>query len=187
MRIMGICGSLRSAAYSLTVLQALRAVAPPSIDMSICLLHDIPMFDPDRSDVQNELPAVKAFRQAIVVADGIVITTPEYNHSIPGALKNALEWLHGRPGLLEQKPLAVASSTPGHTGGVHAQLALRSILKSMGGNVLAEPELAFANVGNLFDAGGAPVEAATGEALETFMLAVQDWTAAPPTEKPRGR
>jgi chromate reductase, NAD(P)H dehydrogenase (quinone) len=179
MRIMGICGSLRSAAYSLTVLQALRAAAPPSIDISVCRLHDIPMFDPDHRDVQNELPSVKAFRQAIIAADGIVIATPEYNHSIPGALKNALEWLHGRPGLLEQKPVAVVSSTPGPNGGVHAQRALRSILKSMGSNVLAEPELAFADVRNKFDAGGAPVEAATGKALEAFMLAVRDWIASP--------
>ena len=150
--------------------------------MSICRLHDIPMFDPDHADAQSVVPNVKAFRQAIIAADGIVITTPEYNHSIPGALKNALEWLHGRPGLLEQKPIAVVSSTPGKTGGLHAQHALRSILKSMGGNVLAEPELAFADVRNAFDAGGAPVDAARGQALEAFMLAVRDWVASPPLQ-----
>ena len=169
MRILGICGSLRSAAYSLLTLQALSTVSPQSLELSIRRLLDVPMFIPEEHSERRFPPSAALLREQVVAADGIVITTPEYNHSIPGALKNALEWLHGRPGLLEDKPVAVISTAPGPHGGINAQHALRLILKSMGARALTLPDLSFSDIGTKFDAEGALIDEPTRKSLEAFI------------------
>lgn len=173
MRIMGICGSLRNGAYSLFTLQALSAVAPPAFDLSIRRLLDVPMFSPEEHNARKFAPSVALLREQVVAADGILISTPEYNHSIPGALKNALEWLHGRPGLLETKRVAIVSSAPGPHGGIHAQHALRLILESMDAHVLELPEISINDVRNKFDAEGALTDEPTRNSLKAFMQAFE--------------
>jgi len=173
MRVLAICGSLRNGAYSLLALQALSALASPPFDVGIRRLSDVPMFSPDDYEAHHYPASAASFREDVVAADGIVIATPEYNQSIPGALKNALEWLHGRPGLLEGKPVAMLSTSPGPNGGMHAQYALRSILKSMGARVLELPDLAISDVRNKFDKQGAPTDDATRTSLKAFLQALE--------------
>ncbi|MGA2392994.1 MAG: NADPH-dependent FMN reductase [Candidatus Lustribacter sp.] len=173
MRILGICGSLRDGAYSLFVLQALKAVASPATDLNIRRLHDVPMFGPDDHAKRNFPPGAESLREQVIAADAILIATPEYNHSVPGALKNALEWLHGRPGLLEDKPAGMVSTAPGPHGGINAQHALQLILTSMGAKALSLPEIAVNDVRNKFDAGGALTDEPARESLEAFMKAFE--------------
>jgi chromate reductase len=171
MRILGICGSLRNAAYSLLALEALKATSPPPIEMQILRLFELPIFNPDEYEAGTCSAKVGSFREQIVASDGILISTPEYNHSIPGVLKNALEWLHGKPGLLEGKPAAIVSTAPGPHGGIHAQRALRLILESMDARLLTLPEICIGDVRKKFDALGVPTNEATRESLEAFMQA----------------
>jgi chromate reductase, NAD(P)H dehydrogenase (quinone) len=178
MRIMGICGSLRNAAFSLWALQALSAVSSPSLDLSIRRLSDVPMFSPEDHAERRFPPSAALLREQVVAADGFVISTPEYNHSFPGALKNALEWLHGKPGLLADKPVAIISTSPGPTGGIHAQRALRPILESLGANVLTQPELSISDVRNKFDADGALIDEATRKSLKAFTQAFEAFSLA---------
>ena len=173
MRIVGICGSLRNGAYSLFALQALSAAAPPALDLSIRRLLDVPMFIPEDHAKRKFPPAAEALREQVSAADAIVIATPEYNHSIPGALKNALEWLHGRPGLLEDKPVGLISTAPGPHGGIHAQHALQLIMTSMGAKALPLPEIAIAEVREKFDADGKLTDEPTRQSLEAYMKAFE--------------
>jgi chromate reductase, NAD(P)H dehydrogenase (quinone) len=173
MRILGICGSLRNGAFSLFVLQALNAVASPASDLSIQRLHDVPMFNPEDHANRKFPLGAASLREHVTAADAIVIATPEYNHSIPGALKNALEWLHGRPGLLEDKPVGMVSTAPGPHGGIYAQHALALILKSMGATALTLPEIAITDVRNKFAADGALLDEPTRETLEVYMKAFE--------------
>jgi chromate reductase len=173
MRIMGICGSLRNAAFSLFALQALSGASSPTLDLSIRRLLDVPMFIPEDHAERRFPTGAALLREQVVAADGFVISTPEYNHSFPGALKNALEWLHGKPGLLEDKPVAIISTSPGHTGGIHAQRALRPVLESLGAKVLPLPELSINDARNKFDADGALIDEATRKSLEAFMQAFE--------------
>lgn len=173
MRILGICGSLRNGAFSVFVLQALSAASSPASDLSIRRLLDVPMFMPEDHAQRRFPPGAETLREQVIAADAIVIATPEYNHSVPGALKNALEWLHGRPGLLEDKPVGMVSTAPGPHGGIHAQHALRLILESMGAKALTLPEIAVNDVRNKFAADGTLQDEPTRKSLEAFMQALE--------------
>src|ERR1700727_44359 len=91
-RIAGISGSLRRASFSTALLKILAEKATPSIEIEVVTLEDIPLYNEDL-DREPEIPAVAMLKKAIAEGDGVLIVTPEYNHGIPGILKNALDWL----------------------------------------------------------------------------------------------
>jgi len=90
-RIAGISGSLRRASFSTALLKILAEKALPAIEIQVVTLEDIPLYNEDL-DRKPEVPAVAAFKRVIAESDGVLIATPEYNHGIPGVLKNALDW-----------------------------------------------------------------------------------------------
>jgi chromate reductase len=175
MRILGICGSLRNGAYSLSALQACKEVAPPGFDFTVRRLLDIPMFNEDVYEADGYPPGVAILREEVAAADGIVISTPEYSHAIPGALKNALDWLHGEPGLLIDKPAAILSTAPGSLGGIRAQYELRMILQAMGAATLAKPEVYVAGSRTKFDASGTLTDENARKSLRTLMQSLEAW------------
>jgi chromate reductase len=138
MTILAISGSLRAASYNTDLLRAAAAVAPE--DMSVVLwegLKDVPPYDQD-DDVEPAPPAVADLRAAVGAADAVLIATPEYNSSVPGQLKNALDWV-SRPiatNPLRSKPVAVVGASTGVFGAVWAQAELRKVLAAMGARVL---------------------------------------------------
>src|SRR3954467_4873899 len=158
MRILGISGSLRRGSHNRKLLRAAAAALPPGVDLvEWDGLADLPAFDED----QEKTPAepVRAFLDLIASADALLIATPEYNASLPGALKNALDWA-SRPfpsSVLRCKPSAVIGASTGLFGAVWAQAEVRKVLKTSGAHVL-ESELpvgmadaAFAEDGTLAD------------------------------------
>src|SRR6476659_2535592 len=158
MRILGISGSLRRGSNNRKLLRAAAAALPPGVDLVEWNgLADLPAFDED----QEKTPAepVRAFLEEIASADALLIATPEYNASLPGALKNALDWA-SRPfpsSVLRCKPAAVIGASTGLFGAVWAQAEVRKTMKASGAYVL-ESELpvgmadsAFADDGTLFD------------------------------------
>jgi chromate reductase len=159
MRVLAISGSLRSESNSTALLRALREEAPAGVDIEIWDgLRDIPPYDGDE-DLTPGPATVEAFRQLIREIDAVFFATPEYNSSIPGALKNALDWA-SRPmatNAFRNKPVAVIGSSAGAFGGVWAAAELRTVLAAMGARV-TEAELAvghahekFADDGTLAD------------------------------------
>jgi chromate reductase len=143
MRVLAISGSLRRDSNNTALLRALREEAPAGVEVEVWDgLKEIPPYDGD-DDVVPGPPQVEAFRSLVREADAVFFATPEYNSSIPGALKNALDWA-SRPlatNAFRNKPVAVIGSSAGAFGGVWAAAELRKVLGAMGARV-TEVEMA---------------------------------------------
>lgn len=141
MRVLALGGSLRSGSLSSELLRGAAAAAPEEVEVVLYEgLKEIPPYDAD-DDVPGEQPAaVERLKAALAEADAVLVSTPEYNHSIPGVLKNALDWV-SRP-LVDSpvlnKPAAVLSSSTGMFGGVWAAAETRKVLGALGARVLDE-------------------------------------------------
>jgi chromate reductase, NAD(P)H dehydrogenase (quinone) len=140
MRVLGISGSLRRDSHNTRLLRAAAAELPPGWELELWDgLRDVPPYDEDL-DVEPAPPAVRSLRDAIADADALVIATPEYNGSVPGALKNAIDWA-SRPRattVLGSKPALVVGATTGLFGAVWAQAELRKVLHTAGAHALEE-------------------------------------------------
>jgi chromate reductase, NAD(P)H dehydrogenase (quinone) len=146
-RVVGISGSLRRASFSTSLLKVLAEKAAPAIDLQVVTLENIPLYNEDL-DQKPEVPSVAAFRKLIAESDGVLITTPEYNHGVPGVLKNALDWA-SRPvfeSCFKGKPVSIISSSKAFTGGVRAQYQLREALISMHAHLVMGPEVVVGGV-----------------------------------------
>ena len=137
MRVLGISGSLRRDSHNTELLRAAASLLPSGVEFEIYDgLKDIPPFDEDH---EGDAPqAVHRLREEIGAADAVLIATPEYNHSIPGHLKNALDWV-SRPhdtNTLRNKPVAVMGASTGMFGAVWAQAELRKVLSALGARVI---------------------------------------------------
>ena len=154
MRILGVSGSLRSDSHNLRLLRAAAAVLPPEAELvTFSGLKAIPPFDED--DERTPAPAVLNWREEIAGADALLFATPEYNSSIPGVLKNAVDWA-SRPiatAALRNKPAAVIGASTGMFGAVWAQAELRKSLAAAGARVI-DGELPVADAENAFQADG---------------------------------
>ena len=137
MKVLAISGSLREASNNTALLRALREEAPEGVEVEIWHdLKEIPPYDADDDVVPGPAP-VEALRALVREADAVFFATPEYNSSVPGALKNALDWA-SRPlatNVFRNKPVAVISSSAGAFGGVWAAAELRKVLGAMGARV----------------------------------------------------
>ena len=156
MRILGICGSLRRDSWNRRTLEAARRLVPPGV--ALRLYEDVASLPPyDQDEDRRPAPAaVQLLRDAIAAADAVLVVTPEYNGSVPGALKNALDWA-SRPfpdNCLRDKPVAVVAGSPSRFGGVWAQGDLRRILGICGARVV-DREVALAHLPERFADDGA--------------------------------
>ncbi len=177
MRVLAISGSLRDASNSTALLRALREEAPEGVDVVLWDgLKSMPPYDQD-DDVFPAPAAPAAFRELVREADAVFFATPEYNSSVPGALKNALDW-GSRPlatNAFRNKPVAVISSSAGAFGGVWAAAELRKVLGAMGARV-TEAELSVGHAHEKLDDQGQladdDVRAGLAEALQTLLAEV---------------
>ncbi|HEU5371935.1 MAG TPA: NAD(P)H-dependent oxidoreductase [Gaiellaceae bacterium] len=174
MRVLAISGSLRRDSNTTALLRALREEAPAGVEIEIWNgLKDIPPYDGD-DDVVPGPATVEAFRALVREADAVFLATPEYNSSIPGALKNALDWA-SRPlatNAFRNKPVAVIGSSAGAFGGVWAAAELRKVLGAMGARV-TEVEVAVGHAHDKLDELGElsdhDVRDGLREALDTLL------------------
>ena len=154
MKLLGISGSLRRDSYNSLLLDNVRELLADDVELAVYeALKDVPPFDED--DETEPSPAVAHLRDAIAGADAILFATPEYNSSIPGQLKNAIDWA-SRPvatAPLRNKPVAVVGASTGMFGGLWAQAELRKVLARTGARVL-DSELAVPLAGTQFDEAG---------------------------------
>jgi chromate reductase, NAD(P)H dehydrogenase (quinone) len=174
MRVLAISGSLRAASYNTALLRALREEAPDGVVVELWNgLKEIPPYDAD-DDVSPGPRKVEDLRSLVREADAVFFATPEYNSSVPGALKNALDWA-SRPlatNAFRNKPVAVIGSSAGAFGGVWAAAELRKVLGAMGARVV-DAELAVGHTADKFDIEGTLVDddvrQGLREALETLL------------------
>jgi chromate reductase, NAD(P)H dehydrogenase (quinone) len=166
LRILAISGSLRDASYNTALLRALREEAPEGIEIELWQgLKEIPPYDADDDTVPGP-DSVEAFRELVREVDAVFFSTPEYNSSVPGALKNALDWA-SRPlatNSFRNKPVAVIGASAGAFGAVWAAAELRKVLGAMGSRV-TEAELAVGHAMDKFDADGRLVDDETRQGL----------------------
>ena len=159
MRVLGISGSLRRDSYNTKLLRAAEELLPPFVEFELFDgLKAIPPYD-EEDDVHPGPEAVEALRRAVAEADAIVFATPEYNSSIPGQLKNAIDWL-SRPlatNPLRNKPVVVIGASTGAFGAVWSQAELRKVLGATGARVV-EAEVAVGHAPTRFDEQGSLVD-----------------------------
>jgi chromate reductase, NAD(P)H dehydrogenase (quinone) len=171
MRILGISGSLRRDSHNTRLLRATRQLLPAGAELEI--FDQLAAIPPYNEDDEHEFPpAVAALKAAIADADALLVATPEYNASIPGVLKNALDWV-SRPVAdtpLRGKPAAVVGASTGLFGAVWAQAETRKVLSTIGARVL-DSELPIAQAHEALGENGLPVEV---EALEVLAATVRD-------------
>ncbi|HZT15209.1 MAG TPA: NADPH-dependent FMN reductase [Gaiellaceae bacterium] len=170
MRVLAISGSLRRGSHNAALLRAAAEEAPRGVDVRLWNgLREIPPYDAD-DDVVPGPPAVEELRAAVRAADAVLIATPEYNASVPGALKNALDWA-SRPlatNAFRNKPVAVIGSSTGAFGAVWSQAELRKVLATMGARVV-DAELAVGHAQEKLDADGRVVDDEVRDSLREVL------------------
>lgn len=176
--IAGIAGSLRQGSFNRALLRAAQEVAPASLRITVHDLSPIPLYN---ADVEaSAVPAsVTELRDAVRAADGLLIATPEYNHGVPGVLKNAIDWLSRPPrgSALDEKPAAILGASPGMTGTARAQSQLRQAFVFTNTFALTQPEVLVARAAEKFDPAGRLTHEATREHLVKFLVRFAEWVA----------
>ena len=170
-----IVGSLRKESFSLKVANAFAKLAPPSLKLEIHTLHGLSFFN---QDLEANPPAdwVK-FRETLQKADAVLFVTPEYNRSIPGVLKNAIDVAsrpYGKSSFLG-KPVGIVSNSPGPLGGVAAAMNLKQLLPGISGPILQQPEIYLNGIGDAFDEKGNVGKESLEKVLKDYITAFAAW------------
>jgi chromate reductase, NAD(P)H dehydrogenase (quinone) len=169
--IVTIAGSLRKESFSLKIANALAKLAPASLKLEVMTPQGISFFN---QDLEAAPPADwVAFREKLQKSNGVLFVTPEYNRSIPGVLKNAIDVAsrpYGKSSLIG-KPIGIVSNSPGPLGGVSAAKHLQNILPGISGPIMGQPETYLTQVGEAFNEKGELVREALQKVLEQFLAA----------------
>jgi chromate reductase len=168
----GISGSLRKASYNTALLQAARSLLPASITFETAEIGSLPLFNPDL-DVPELLEHVNKFRETLQRADALVISSPEYNYSIPGVLKNAIDWAsRGKDSPLMNKPVAIMGASPGMLGTARMQMHLRQVFLFNNMIPVNRPEVFVSQAKSKFDTAGNLTDESTVRTLQMQMDAL---------------
>lgn len=170
-----VVGSLRKGAYSRMTARALMSVAPESLELEIVEIGDLEMYNQDLDGIPPDSWTV--FRDKLVGFDAFLFVTPEYNRSVTGAMKNAVD-VGSRPpgkGVWGGKPGAIVSTSPGAMGGVSAHLNLRQTLIALNVEIMPQPEMYIGGVNKLFDEDGNLIVDATRDFFTKFMASFATW------------
>ncbi len=173
-----LVGSLRRESFSRKMAHALAALAPESLTLKIAEIGDLALYDEDAEATEAGPPAAwRAFRDQVRPADAVLFVTPEYNRSVPGVLKNAID-VGSRPyghSVWNGKPGAILSTSPGAIGGFGANQHLRQSMVFLNVPTMQMPEAYIGGIGTLFDAQGGVVKDETRAFLTKFMAAFAAW------------
>ena len=175
-KILGFAGSLRKASYNRALLRAASEVIPAEASLEIFELDGT---SPYNQDIEKNLPEkVKTFKQKIREADAILIVTPEYNRSVSGVLKNAINWASRPSGdnPFDDKPVAIMSASTGALGATRAQYHLRQILVFLNMHAINRPEVAVNFAPQKFDENGKLIDAQTRDLTKQLLEALVAWT-----------
>lgn len=168
LHLAGISGSLRKGSFNTMLLNAAADLLPEGVTMSILSIKDIPVYngDLDLPEVPERPESVNIFRDALARADALVIVSPEYNYSIPGGLKNAIDWAsRGLDSPLLNKPVALMGATPGMWGTVRMQTAFLPVFQALNMKPVQKPEVLVAIAGSKFDESGKLTDQLTSDSI----------------------
>jgi NAD(P)H-dependent FMN reductase len=180
-RIVGIAGSLRKASFNVSLLRAAQRVAPADLQVEIASIRGVPPFDADQ-EAAGFPEAVTALKETLATADGLLLVTPEYNGSVPGVLKNAIDWM-SRPAsdmgrVFGGKPVGHLGATPGMGGTRLSQAAWLPIFRVLEMRPFFGKQLYVAGAAKVFDDSGALVDAKVEGLLTAYMAAFSSFVAS---------
>jgi chromate reductase len=175
-KILAFAGSLRKGSYNKALVRAAVEVAPENVTIEVFDLEGIPLFNQDSEN--NPPPKVTEFKEKIRNADALLIATPEYNYSIPGVLKNAIDWASRpyRDNSLADKPVAIMSASTGMLGGGRAQYHLRQSFVFLNMHPVNKPEVILPFAAQNFDADGKLTNEQTKILIKQLIEALVAWT-----------
>jgi NAD(P)H-dependent FMN reductase len=173
MRIVALSGSLRHGSYNTQLARALAQQAPEGCEVEVATPAGIPLYDNDVETREGIPEAAQALKDRVAAAHGLILVTPEYNQSIPGVLKNTIDWMTRPPGdiapVFRGKPVAVCGATAGGAGTRSAQYAWLPILRTLGTRPFSERLLMVSKAGEQFDASGQLVDDNMRERVSTLI------------------
>src|SRR6266567_777546 len=171
--VIGFSGSLRRGSYNTAVLRAAGSMMPSDSELRIESIAGIPLYDGDDEAAQGVPDLVSRLKDAITAADGLLLVTPEYNNSLPGVAKNAIDWLSRPPAdigkVFGNKPVAIAGASPGGFGTVLAQNAWLPVFKTLGAQVWSGGRLLVARANTVVNEKGEITDAAARDNIRKFV------------------
>lgn len=181
-KLIGISGSLRKGSYNGALLRAAAELSPAGTAVEIGTIAGIPLYDGDQESEHGIPQPVSALKDKIAAADGLLLVTPEYNGSLPGVFKNAIDWL-SRPAsdidrVFGNKPVAIMGATPGRAGTRLAQTAWLPVLRALGARAWFGEQLYVAGAGQVFDPQGRLVDEKIKQVLSEFMAGFAAFVSA---------
>jgi chromate reductase, NAD(P)H dehydrogenase (quinone) len=175
-RVLGVSGSLRRGSFNTAALWTAQEMAPAGMTIDIFDLAPIPLYNEDVR-AQGFPPAVEEFRRRIKEADALLIATPEYNYSVPGVLKNAIDWASRPPDQpFDGKPMALFGASPSFTGSARAQYHLRQVFIYLNPLIMNRPEVFITSAHTKFDAQGKLTDETTRGHIRNLLDAFKQWT-----------
>ena len=170
--IVAISGSLRAKSYNTMLLRAVQAAAPAGTTIEIAPIRDIPLYDADVDAASGAPPSVRALKEQISAADGLLLATPEYNHSIPGVLKNAIDWASRPaadiPRVFGGRVVGIVGATTGQGGTILAQAAWLPVLRALGMVPFFGGRVIVSGAAKVFDADGTVQDPAVRAQVEKY-------------------
>jgi chromate reductase len=176
MKVLGISGSLRKASFNSAALRAAQSIVPAGMTIELAEIGDIPLYNEDVRSAGLPAP-VERFRGQIAAADALMFAMPEYNFSVPGVLKNAIDWASRPPNQpFSEKPVAIMGASGGAVGTARGQYDLRKILGGLNAFVMNKPEVFIREAGSKFDQAGNLTDVPTKEFIGKLLEALAVWT-----------
>ena len=175
-RVVGIAGSLRRASYNRALLCAAQQLAPQSLRIEIEELDDVPLFNADL-DGPSAPESVARLRQAVQAADALLLVTPEYNHGVPGVMKNVIDWLSQplRQSVLDGKPTGLMGASTGFAGTARGQTQLRQAFVLTNTPAMLRPEVLIGRAQDKFDGTGRLTDEGTRQFVASFLEQFAVW------------
>ncbi len=182
MKLIGLSGSLRKGSFNTALLRSAIEFLPAGAELDIQTLHAIPLYDGDVETGKGIPAPVEALKNLIINADGLILSSPEYNNSIPGVLKNAIDWLSRPPAAVSPvfngKPVAIMGASPGQYGTILAQDAWLPVLRTLRAELWSGGRLLIGKAEGVFDASGAMTSAETKKLLRAFVQGFVEFVQA---------
>jgi chromate reductase len=176
-RVVGLAGSLRQGSYNRALLRAAQGMAPEGMTIEIFDLIAVPLYNAD-VEAAGDPEGVAALKAAIRAADSVLFVTPEYNHGVPGVMKNAVDWASRPPreAPLGAKPVGIIGASPGMTGSARGQSQLRQAFEFTNSYCMPQPEILVFRAHEKFDAEGRLTDEGTAKFLGVYLEAFKAWT-----------